>query len=180
MSKLNKYEKAILDIIAYAEGTMLYGDNNGYDILFGGYKIVGWSENTDINHRCDLSSKCVDTSWKIKIGTNKDGQEINTTAAGRYQVVGSTWAEITRSLKLGDNAPLTINNQNLVAQTLLKRRKVTENDLVKASKSLEGFKELSNKIKLEWQAFEKSLNNNKNTPTQEELFEKYKQVLEKY
>jgi hypothetical protein len=180
MMESNKYEKAILDIIAYAEGTMLTGENNGYDILFGDYTIVGWTKDTTINHRCVVSQGCVDKSWRQYGGKNKSGEDVYTTAAGRYQVIGPTWAKTTKDLKLGENAPMTTKNQDLVAIKLLKGRGVTQQILEDASKSLEGFKVLSTKIQDEWEAFKRSLNNDKGIKSQDVLFQRYKEALSKY
>ena len=44
-----KHYKAMLDTIAYTEGT-LGVSQNGYDILFNLYTITGWSPNCNFGH----------------------------------------------------------------------------------------------------------------------------------
>jgi len=84
-----KEEKALLDTISFAEGT-LGKSNNGYDILFNNYIINGWTENTDIVHQ--------GRDWIT--GSN------GSSAAGRYQIVIATWVDNKINL------PMTISNQN--------------------------------------------------------------------
>ena len=100
---MTSIEKAILDVIAYAEGT-LGASQNGYDIAFNFKKIIGWTKDTDIIH----GNKDWATDFKNDL----------TTAAGRYQFIGSTWIGIN-----GDkNVPMTKENQDNAAIKLVKRR----------------------------------------------------------
>lgn len=69
-----KEEKALLDMIAYSEGT-LGVSNNGYDVLVGYRKIVGWTQDTTIVHG--------NNNWYDK--------ENKSSAAGRYQFLYTTW-----------------------------------------------------------------------------------------
>lgn len=65
--------KALLDTIAYAEGTLKYG-NDGYRILFGGTRFTSFE-------RHPRTRSCL----------NRGGKELCTTAAGRYQIQWPTW-----------------------------------------------------------------------------------------
>ena len=160
-------EKTILDTIAYFEGT-IGRSQNGYDLLFGGTKVMsGWSTDTTIRHRCikeygTVTKKviedngytvCQDTSWEGKTSKGK-----TTTAAGRYQYLGYSWANTTKKLGLGFNAPMTKENQNKAAIRGVKvKRKVTEQELKNALDSLANFKIVAEKLKEEWTSFKASL-----------------------
>ena len=98
---LNKSEKALLDTIAYAEGT-LGVSNNGYDVVVSFKLIIGWTENTDIKHG--------DGDWYQS--------SAKSTAAGRYQFLGSTW----KSLHGGKNPPMSKDNQDAAGIYLLNKR----------------------------------------------------------
>lgn len=93
---MTKIEKALLDTIAYAEGT-LGVSNNGYDVVVTFKIINGWTEDTKIVHG--------DGDWRQK--------EVNSNAAGRYQFLGSTWKGL--SIHNGKNVPLTKDNQDKAA-----------------------------------------------------------------
>lgn len=77
-------------MIAYSEGT-LGVSNNGYDVLVGYRKIVGWTPDTTIVHG--------GSDWYDK--KNKSS------AAGRYQFLYDTWIG-----KSKNNKPMTKNNQD--------------------------------------------------------------------
>ena len=169
---LTNLQKTILDTIAYFEGT-IGKSQNGYDILFGGVKVMnGWTPNTtEIRHRCvnpfgNLSKKdiedagyitCQDKTW---VGTTSKG--VKTTAAGRYQYLGWAWFDSTQRAKLPGievNAPMSKNNQDRIAFWAVEQRDVTESDLKNGLNSLSGFKALIKKLKLQWESFERSLDN---------------------
>jgi len=91
---MTKEEKALLDTIAYCEGT-LGVSNNGYDVIVT-YKIIaGWTENTDIQHG----------------GSNWYQKSANSNAAGRYQFLYTTWLGGTEN-KPRPNLPMTKQNQD--------------------------------------------------------------------
>lgn len=92
---MTKYEKALLDTIAYAEGT-LGVSQNGYDIIYGTppKKIVGWTSDTTIVHG--------GITWG---------------AAGRYQFRYTTWNDINKK-----NIPITKTNQDNGALILINRK----------------------------------------------------------
>jgi len=98
---MTREEKALLDMIAYTEGT-LGVSNNGYDVVYGTpYKIIaGWTPDTKIVHGC----------W----GTDS-------TAAGRYQFLCKTWKGGTAE-KPGPNLPMTKENQDKRGLELINRR----------------------------------------------------------
>ena len=121
---LTNLEKTLLDTISYFEGT-IGRSQNGYDLLFGGTKVMeGWQPNTTkIRHRCIIPTTyltkeiieekgftvCQDETWR---GKTRNGT--TTTAAGRYQWIGSSWWEVTTKAGLGSNAPMSKNNQNWI------------------------------------------------------------------
>jgi muramidase (phage lysozyme) len=94
-------EKAILDMIAYAEGT-LGVSQNGYDIAFDHRIIVGWIPETTMKHGGLL--------WKEQL--RGEGKRLST-VGGRYQFKQETWVEV-----VGD-IPFNKNNQDIGALKLL-------------------------------------------------------------
>jgi muramidase (phage lysozyme) len=137
MSKLTKYEKGLLDLIAWAEGT-LGVSQNGYDVTFNFYKIIGWTPNTDIVHG----------NWKLPF----KGKTSN--AAGRYQFLYNTWVEINNNV----NVPMTKDNQDKAALKLVNRRfkeKFIDNRTVTISEltNRDKFDIMMNKLAPEWAAF---------------------------
>ncbi len=103
--KMNKTEvaykniRAFLIMIQHAEGT--YG-KDGYRKLYGGGYFNDYSRhpNTKV------------TKWGI-----------TSTAAGAYQILSKTWAELQAKLKLPDFGPVS---QDKAAIELIRRRKALE------------------------------------------------------
>jgi len=106
MADLTPYEKAVLDTIAYAEGT-LGVSNNGYDVIVTFKLINGWTNDTKIVHG--------ETDWYQK--------EANSDAAGRYQFLGSSW----KSLFDKKNPPMTKVNQDTAAIKLVNKKLLATN-----------------------------------------------------
>lgn len=92
--------RAVLDMIAYAEGT---GGPNGYRTLFGG----------------GLFDSFADHPRKFFTFTNKRGQTLRTSAAGRYQFLSRTWDELAKKLELPDFGP---ESQDRAAVELIRQR----------------------------------------------------------
>lgn len=97
VSGMSPAVKALLDVIAYMEGTAGRGDFDGYDVYYNYRKILGF------------------TSWdsnplhpKIKIVFNDKGEV--TTAAGRYQFTYTTWSYL-----MGKKVGLSKENQDRAA-----------------------------------------------------------------
>lgn len=170
---LTNLQKTILDTIAYFEGT-IGKSQNGYDILFGGKKVMnGWTpDTTEIRHRCikpfgTLTKEkiekagytiCQDRTWEGTVTSTG----VKTTAAGRYQYLGWAWFDSTSRAKLPGievNAPMSKDNQDRIAIWGVERKGVTENDLKKGLNSLAEFKALIKKLEKKWESFERSLNN---------------------
>ena len=187
---MTNLEKTILDTISYFEGT-LGKSQNGFDILFGGKKVMnGWThDTTQIRHRCikpygNVTKEviedagftiCEDQTW---FGTTSTGA--GTTAAGRYQYLGYSWASTTEKLGLGFNAPMSADNQNKAALRGVKlKRKVTEDELKKALTSIDNFKKVLEKLKNEWTSMKGALNKTYHK-TVEMGWEFYKGAYEKY
>ncbi|MDU4393284.1 MAG: glycoside hydrolase family 104 protein [Acinetobacter ursingii] len=85
----------MLDLIANAEGV-----EHGYNTLFGNEKFSNFSSHPNIS----------------KQFTQTDGKKNNTTAAGRYQFLKSTWDGVAKKLGLEDFSP---KNQDIAAVALL-------------------------------------------------------------
>ena len=154
---MTRYEKAFLDTVAWAEGT-LGVSNNGYDVLvndnpsLGSRIVVGWTPNTDIIHGLN--------SWKVTVGG------VKSTAAGRYQFIGSTWIEMNNNV----NAPITKENQDVSAIRQLKRLLGSNYDF-----NISNVNEMAiakSKIKGTWSSF--------SVKTAGSLFEIYSLALGKY
>jgi muramidase (phage lysozyme) len=92
--------RAFLDAIAYAEGT---GGPNGYRTLFGG----------------GLFDSFADHPRQFFTFTNKIGQQLRTSAAGRYQFLSRTWDELAKKLELPDFGP---ESQDRAAIELIRQR----------------------------------------------------------
>lgn len=92
--------RAFLDMISYAEGT---SGPDGYRTLFGGGTFASFAEHPD---------------QRIPF-TNGRGEKLYSSAAGRYQFLKRTWAELAKALNLADFSPA---NQDAAAIELIRRR----------------------------------------------------------
>lgn len=89
---LSRGMKALLDTIAFSEGTLRDTGNDGYDILVGFKQIQEYNKTQyNLGHN----------NWY--------NPEFDSTAAGRYQFLGSSWSE--ESVKAFNNGQLTFNDQ---------------------------------------------------------------------
>lgn len=135
---MNKYEKALLDLIAWAEGT-LGVSQNGYDVVVDFYRIVGWTPDTDIVHG--------GYEWNMP-------SDSNSTAAGRYQFKFDTWKEVNGN----KNVPMTKENQDKSAIKKAKQR-LTSNRIDKRPVNINElhirskFNIMMNKLSPEWASF---------------------------
>lgn len=91
---------AFLDMIAYAEGT---SGERGYLTMFG-YRYA---------------ESYADHPRQVFSFTNSKGQQLRTSAAGRYQFLASTWDELKRKLNLQDFSPAS---QDAAAIELIRQR----------------------------------------------------------
>ncbi len=162
---MTKEEKALLDMIAYSEGT-LGVSNNGYDVLVGYRKIVGWTPDTTIVHQ---NSKWFDKSN-------------NSSAAGRYQFLYDTW--IGNSKK---NLPMNKINQDKRGIELINHRigSIDKTTLT----SFNSFKQATDKLALTWASIPLSTTGrsyynkdgiNHTKVSLNQLFEVYKKALALY
>lgn len=93
-------ERAFLDMIAYAEGT---SGADGYAMMFGG----------------TLMDSLADHPRRLFAFTNKAGQQLKTSAAGRYQFLARTWDALRAQLGLPDFGP---DSQDAAALELIRQR----------------------------------------------------------
>jgi muramidase (phage lysozyme) len=174
---MTKEEKALLDMLAYCEGT-LGVSNNGYDVVVGSKRIIaGWTKDTTIVHG--------NMDWFDK--------STNSTAAGRYQFLYSTWVG-----SKGVNLPMTKENQDKRGLELINRAigNIDKTQLI--NKSV--FDAALNKMALTWASIPltKDITDssgkvhkagysyysgdgvNKSRLTSDKIFEIYKLALSKY
>ncbi len=97
-------EKAFLDMIAFSEGVAPGED--GYRTLFGGA----------------LMDSLADHPRKFFSFKNKRGENLKTSAAGRYQFLMRTWDALAQKLQLPDFGPAS---QDLAALELIRQRGAT-------------------------------------------------------
>lgn len=95
--------QAFLNVLAQAEGTTQYGDQNGYNVLFGGDTVDSLESHPNV--------------YKSFKQTN--GKSRRTSAAGRYQILKGTWDEVSNKLGLKDFSPAS---QDAAATALIIRR----------------------------------------------------------
>lgn len=125
---MTKEEKAILDMLAYAEGT-LGVSNNGYDVVVGSKRVIaGWTKDTTIVHG--------GSAWRSTSN--------NSTAAGRYQFKYDTWIGNNKI-----NNPMTVVNQDARAMELINSRASSVNKSILSTNRNE-FNKLLQKLSLEW------------------------------
>jgi muramidase (phage lysozyme) len=125
---MTREDKAILDMLAYAEGT-LGVSNNGYDVVVGSKRVIaGWTKDTNIVHG----------------GNDWYSKSSNSTAAGRYQFIYGTWIGNNKI-----NKPMTAANQDAKALELINNRASSVNKTILSSNRNE-FDKLLQKLSLEW------------------------------
>jgi muramidase (phage lysozyme) len=93
-------ERAFLDMIAYAEGT---NSAEGYRMMFGGKLFNSYVDHPRVFHQF----------------TNRIGERLRTSAAGRYQFLSRTWDELRDKLDLPDFGPAS---QDAAALELIRQR----------------------------------------------------------
>lgn len=91
---------AFLDMIAYAEGTIKFGNKNGYDVIVGGKTFENYSDHP-----------------RVSVSIPRYG--IRSTAAGRYQFLSKYWDHYRKQLNLPDFGP---DSQDRYAIQLIKEQ----------------------------------------------------------
>ena len=156
-------------MIAYAEGT-LGVFNNGYDVLVGYNKIVGWTPDTKIVHG--------GSAWYDS--KNKSN------AAGRYQFLYNTWLGGTKE-KQGPNLAMTKLNQDKRGLELI-NVKIGSMDKTTLN-NINNFKLATDQLAKTWASIPLSTTGssyyskdgiNKAKHSVEDLFEVYKKALTLY
>lgn len=92
---------AFLDMLAYAEGTILFGGQDGYNVLVGGKTFDSYADHP-----------------RIYVPLSR--YKITSSAAGRYQFLAKTWDALKAKLGLKDFGPLS---QDKAAIQLIRERK---------------------------------------------------------
>jgi muramidase (phage lysozyme) len=101
MNEVNR--KAFLDMIAYSEGTIKYGDQNGYNVIVGGILFDSYK---------DHPRRLMTINSKLK-----------STAAGRYQLLSRYYDAYKKLLNLPDFSP---DSQDKIALQQIKECKALE------------------------------------------------------
>lgn len=129
--RINPYISSFLDVIAYAEGT--YGDHgtgdkeHGYKQCFAGYHFTSYKNHPMITITAFMGKK-----------------KLYSSAAGRYQLLDTTWTFIQKKLNLRNFGPI---EQDIAALYLLDKQKAIPDIL--GNKLISAFKK-TNKI---WASF---------------------------
>lgn len=92
---------AFLDTIAFAEGTILYGGDDGYNVLVGGKTFDSYEKHP-----------------KVYVPLTR--YKVTSSAAGRYQFLWKTWQALALKLNLPDFGPVS---QDKAAIELIRERK---------------------------------------------------------
>jgi muramidase (phage lysozyme) len=101
---------ALLNVVAYAEGTPKFGTENGYNVMFTGRTFSGYQDHP---RRIMVSG-----------GYRSD-------AAGRYQFLSSTWDGVKRAKSLSNFEP---KNQDIGGLSLMEEKGLS-NHALKMSRS---------------------------------------------
>jgi muramidase (phage lysozyme) len=105
--RLNPYISSFLDVIAYAEGT--YGDHgtgdkyHGYKQCFAGHHFTSFKDHPQVTVSAFMGKK-----------------KLYSSAAGRYQLLDTTWDYIQKKLDLKAFCPLA---QDIAALYLLDKKR---------------------------------------------------------
>jgi len=83
---MNPHLTAFLDLIAHSEGTDKIGDQKGYNVIVGGQTFDSYADHPN-----------------VLVGLPRLG--IESTAAGRYQILHRYWVAYKAQLKLPDFSP---------------------------------------------------------------------------
>lgn len=118
---MNQNRKAFLDMIAFAEGTILFGDQNGYDVIVGGSLFESYKDHPR------------------KLVVVRRG--LQSTAAGRYQILARIFDHYRQTLNLPDFSP---DSQDKIALQLIRECKALGD--IDAGR----FDEAVNKCKSRW------------------------------
>lgn len=118
-SNIPIHAKALMEVIAYCEGTMGLG-KNGYDVLQQVPRtnqlafVNDWEENYQKGHPSNGSI------WFKMPNSNKmEYVKLLSSASGRYQFIKETWNKNSRNIT---NGLFSKDNQNLVTNETIKKR----------------------------------------------------------
>ena len=105
---------AFLDMLAYAEGTTLFGGEDGYNVLVGGKTFDSYADHPRIYVKLSFRPRAP------TLATPKEKITLTSSAAGRYQFLARTWDALKAKLALKDFGPLS---QDKAAIQLIRERK---------------------------------------------------------
>lgn len=100
---MNQNLKAFLDMIAFSEGTLRFGDDDGYNVLVGGKLFKGYAD-----HPRELVT--------INPG-------LKSTAAGRYQILARYYDAYKKLLDLKD---FGYDSQDAIAIQMIKEQRALD------------------------------------------------------
>lgn len=187
---VNSYRKALLDSISFMEGTLGQGNFNGYDIFLG----YNSNKNRKFEDYFEAYNKA-HPGTKIAIG--------DSTACGRYQIVGTTWISVGEKhfsgvegkdyviskifSKVGKNYNFNVNNQDAAANYLISNylisnrfgNNISEDDLKIALTDKPTFEIVARKLRFEWDSINRALKNDY-PHTIADMWEFYKAAYKKY
>jgi muramidase (phage lysozyme) len=94
-------QKAFLDMLAFSEGTIKFGDQDGYNVIVGGALFDDYSDHP-------------------RVLVNLPRLGIKSTAAGRYQLLARYYDAYKKLLRLPDFSPAS---QDAIALQQIKERR---------------------------------------------------------
>ncbi len=141
-NRLSNREKALLDVIAFTEGTLGQGQK-GYDVLYTDKRIQAWNPDYRLGHGGD--------AWK------NSANGLASTAAGRYQFLYDTWTGYSTGdgATQGDpkNKPFSLVNQDLTGVRLIKEKRLKPYGLDIEEITHDNFINYIDVLALEWASF---------------------------
>ncbi len=105
---------AFLDMLAFAEGTILYGGDDGYNVLVGGKTFDSYEKHPKVYVKLSFRPRVPSLS------TTPEPITLTSSAAGRYQFLWRTWQALALKLSLPDFGPVS---QDKAAIELIRERK---------------------------------------------------------
>lgn len=163
--------RALLDTVSFLDNG-IKTKNNGYDVLVGStaknprlIKNPDWFPNYDKGMDFD--------NWKILIYSPTKGHVVPSSAAGRYQIIYTTWKDsatkvtvpFTGVITNPKNPPFNKDNQDIVGHFLLTRKLnnggISKSDIEKSYSNFDLFVRILKSLKGEWESVDLLFKNGK-------------------